>query len=71
MQPRSFPAARAYVTFNRIGKVVEKIIEDHTSAKRAMWSIVFRESEFFGDFHESLLETLVSLPAFRFAYFHS
>ena len=48
--------ARTYQSFSRVGRVIEKMIEYDNSNK--MWSLVFRDSEFLGDFHTSLLASL-------------
>eukprot|EP01035_Chromulina_nebulosa_P018081 gene18081-23729_t len=53
-------ASRVYLSFSRIGRVIERIIEEEGPDKQ--WSISFRDSEFFGDFHETVLGTLRKCP---------
>lgn len=45
-----------YFTFSRMGRVVNRIIDEEKS--NGLYSLCFRDSEFHGDFHQSLLETL-------------
>jgi hypothetical protein len=42
---------RAYTSFNKIGRIIERMIED--SSRR--WAICFNESTFFGDFYSKLI----------------
>lgn len=52
--------ARTYQSFNRVGRVLEKMFDYAGDAK--LWSLTFRESEFLGEFHTSLLSTLRRCP---------
>lgn len=52
--------ARSYQSFTRVGRVIEKMVEYSDSSK--MWSLIFRDSEYLGDFHTSLLSSLRRCP---------
>ena len=54
--------SRVYATFARIGKVIEKIIEEDSARSMRQWGITFRDSEFWVEFHETLLSTLRRCP---------
>jgi hypothetical protein len=47
-------------TFGRISRVIERIISDEINEKT--WSLSFRDSEFYGDFYETLLLMLGRCP---------
>lgn len=52
--------SRSYQSFTRVGRVIEKMIE--YSDQNKMWSLLFRDSEYMGDFHTSLLSILRKCP---------
>jgi hypothetical protein len=67
--------SRTYQSFARVGRVIEKMVQTQqqhpfnqdcsiSSTQSAMiqWSLVFRDSDYMGDFHTSLLSTLRRCP---------
>eukprot|EP01038_Epipyxis_sp_PR26KG_P008817 gene8817-11905_t len=54
-----FPS-RTYHSFVRVGRVLEKMFEYSEPSK--LWSLTFRNSDFMGDFHTSLLSCLRRCP---------
>ena len=52
--------SRVYSSFARTGRVIERMFEYSDPSK--LWSLTFRDSEFYGDFHISLISTLRKCP---------
>jgi hypothetical protein len=53
--------SRTYQTFSRFGRVLQRMFE-HTSDPSQLWALSFRDCEYHGDFHTSLLATLQRCP---------
>jgi hypothetical protein len=53
--------SRSYQTFSRFGRVLQRMFE-HTTDPSQLWALSFRDCEFHGDFHTSLLATLQRCP---------
>jgi hypothetical protein len=53
--------ARSYQSFGRVGRVIEKMVE-YSSDSSKLWSLIFRDSDYLGDFHTSLLSSLRRCP---------
>ena len=68
--------SRTYQSFARVGRVIEKMVQTQqqqhpfnsdcsigsTQTAMIQWSLVFRDSNYMGDFHTSLLSTLRRCP---------
>ena len=62
--------SRTYQSFVRMGRVIEKMVQvqqqqhhpDRYDFSKMKWSLVFRNSDYMGDFHASLLSTLLRFP---------